>query len=70
MYTVTVFPRIDAAATIYFIEQEREATIRGRLLNGEGAYNFSYMVYILYTVAASCYNRPFSLVCAAVSPVS
>ena len=38
--TITVFPRIDAAAFIYFIVQFGAATIRGRRLFEGGVYYF------------------------------
>ena len=38
--THTVFPRIDAAAYIYFVGQFGAATIRGRRLFEGGVYSF------------------------------
>ena len=39
----TVFPRIDAAAFIYFISQLGAATIRGRRLFEGGVYYFQQL---------------------------
>jgi len=39
-YALTIFPRIDAAAFIYFVGQFGAATIRGQRLFEGGIYSF------------------------------
>ena len=47
----TVFPRIDAAAFIYFVVQFGAATIRGRLLFEGGVYYFGQYDRAPYTAS-------------------
>ena len=55
----TVFPRIDAAAFIYFVGQFGAATIRGRRLFEGGVYYFRQYDSATYTASSpsNCVNK-------------
>ena len=52
LYEYTVFPRIDAAAFIYFVGQFGAATIRGRRLFEGGVYYFQQYGSATYTASS------------------
>ena len=51
IYMLTIFPRIDAAAFIYFVVQLGAATIRGRRLFESGIYYFRQYDRATYTAS-------------------